>query len=309
MHGDSLVDLLSLSRVILMEGSVYELLRRDPELEFDSEIAHAGLIYDRRSREILAGVHRHYLDIAARHGLPAVVLADTWRASGERIERSRFRGRSVNRDNVEFMRAIVDGADSAAFVGALTGPRGDGYRPAEAPATEEALRYHRFQIEELASAGVDLLMAATLPHVGEATAIARLMSSTNLPFLISFVVRPDGRVLDGTPLGDAIRSIDAVTPRPALGFSINCVHPKVATGALETLRPETLARVIAFQANTSDLRPEDLDDLAELESGDPAAFAAELATLAHATRLRMVGGCCGTDGRHMDALAARLESA
>jgi homocysteine S-methyltransferase len=297
---------------ILTEGSVYELLRRDPEIVFDPEIAHAGLVYDERFRARLADVHLRYLAIARDKGLPLVVLADTWRASEERIARSRFAGRPVNEDNVRFMRELRDAAGEGAppvAIAGLTGPRGDAYQPAEAPTRDEARRVHALQVEALARGGADVLYAATLPAVDEAHGIAELMATTGVPYLVSFVVRPGGTVLDGTPLADAIRRLDDGLARPPAGFSINCVHPTVfasAMAALESVDPGLVERVIWFQANTSPLSPEELDGSETLEEGDPGAYASELVAACGRFRTRVVGGCCGSDVRHLDGVASKL---
>jgi homocysteine S-methyltransferase len=301
-----LVDHLARGEFVLTEGSVYELLRRDERIRFDPQIAHAGLIYDSRSRDVLADVHRNYIEIAKRHHIPIVAFTDTWRASAERIAASAFHGHAVNRDNVEFLRGVASGAESRVFIGALTGPRGDAYRPREAPTAAEALRYHAFQIDELAASGVDLIVAATMPAFPEAKAVAHLMARSRVPSMLSFVVRPEGTLLDGKPLGDAIREIDDAYDPALLGYSINCVHPDTALQALLHLPAELRARVLAFQGNTSSLPPEEVDDLPHLDSMDAQPFAAAVATLARRTRIRMVGGCCGTDGNHIDALACAL---
>lgn len=299
----SLPALIGSGEVILTEGSVYELLRRDRRIVFDPQIAHAGLIYDDDSRRVLESVHRGYLAIAGSHGLPMLLLTDTWRASRARIAASRFRDRNVNADNVAFLRDLAGNA----FVGALTGPKGDAYRPQEAPSEEHAAEYHAAQIEELAGAGADLLMAATLPALPEARGIARRMSGIGRAWMLSFVVRPDGRLLDGTPLCDAIHAIDDGMPFPPLGYSINCVHASIAGKALATLPAETQRRVIAVQANTSRRTPEELDGLEELDCETPAGFAAAAAEVVRRTSVRMIGGCCGSGQEHIEALAQELE--
>jgi homocysteine S-methyltransferase len=214
----------------------------------------------------------------------------------------------VNRDNVEFLRSVASGAESRVFIGALTGPRGDAYRPLEAPTAAEALCYHAFQIGELAASGVDLIVAATMPAFPEAKAVAQLMGRSGIPSMLSFVVRPEGTLPDGTPLADAIRAIDDACDPPPHGYSINCVHPDVALQALLHLSAELRARVVAFQGNTSRLPPEEVDGLPHVDSMEAEPFAAAVAALSRQTGIRLVGGCCGTDGRHIDAIASVLTS-
>lgn len=296
------VDLVSRRARMLTEGSVYELLRRDARIRFDPQIAHAGLIYDPAARTILGDVHRSYFEIARQQALPQLAFTDTWRASAARVAASSFVGRAVNHDNVEFLREVADASGGEVFIAGMSGPRGDGYQAAGTPSRDEAATVHRPQIEELAASPVDVLFAATLPALDEALGIGDVMASTGLPWIVSFVVRPDARLLDGTLLADAIRALDAITP-PPLGVSLNCVHPSVAAAALTLLGPETAARIIAFQGNSAALAPEELDGSEELLGDDAAQFGNALIPLL--ASVPIVGGCCGTDVSHIAAVADR----
>jgi homocysteine S-methyltransferase len=54
------------------------------------------------------------------------------------------------------------------------------------------------------------------------------------------------------------------------------------------------------------LSPEELVRLDHPEGDDPDLFAAEMWSLHEDFGLRILGGCCGTDDRHIRALAARM---
>jgi homocysteine S-methyltransferase len=275
-------------------------------VRFDPQIAHASLIYDDGSRALLSKVHTAYIGIARERDLPIIVFADTWRASAERVAASAFRGRTVNRDNVEFVRALSRSSGARTFVGALTGPRGDAYRPEEAPSAAEAIRYHAPQIQELTQAGAEIIVSATLPSFEEAKGIATLLSETGTPWMLSFVVRPSAVLLDGTPLEDAIMEIDAASSRPPAGFSINCVHPEIARQALSRLSTQARRRIIAFQGNTSARTPEELDNLPQIDRSEAEPFGRSVAALMLESSVRIVGGCCGTDAEHVRAVADRF---
>jgi homocysteine S-methyltransferase len=290
---------------ILAEGSVYELLRRDPRVAFDRDVAHAGLVYEDASRELLAAVHREYAGIARDAGLRPLIFADTWRASAERVARSPFRGLDVNRDNARFILGVAAASESKAFVAAYVGPRGDAYRPAEAPSRDDAIRLHAPQVEALDGCGLDLIVAATLPALAEARGIAALLSNGRTPWMLSFVVRRDGTLLDGTPLADAVARIDDEAGSPSLGYSINCVHPDVFRAAIASV-PGVGSRVIMLQANASALSPEELDGSESVEGDAPERWAAAMSDARDGSELRIVGGCCGTSPEHLRALAGRI---
>lgn len=292
----------------LAEGSVYERLRRFPNIPFDPHLAHAGLIYDDRAASVLESVHREYFEVAQRYGLALVAATDTWRASQARIRQSAFRDRAVNRDNARFMAALRASYGPAAhpiYLAGLMGPRGDAYRPDEALSATEAERFHTPQIEALAGSGVDFLMAATLPAFSEACGIAAAMAKSGRPYLLSFVIQADGRLLDGTPLDLVAKTLDD-TPVPPMGYAVNCVHPTIFDAGMTALArraPSLVRRVLSYQANTSARRPEELDGLAELETEVPDVLADMMLRVHQRFHTPILGGCCGTDSRHLDSLA------
>jgi homocysteine S-methyltransferase len=301
----NLRDAFGRGETVLAEGSVYELLRRDPRVAFDPDVAHAGLVYDDGARELLAAIHREYAGIARDAGLRPLIFADSWRASAERIARSRFRGLDVNGDNARFVLAVAAASGTKPFVAAYTGPRGDAYRPSEAPSRDEAIRLHAPQVEALDVCGLDLIVAATLPSLEEARGIAALLSNGRTPWMLSFVVRPDGTLLDGTPLADAIACIDDEAGSPPIGYSINCVHPDVFRAAMKSA-PGASSRIVALQANASALSPEELDGSESVEGDAPDRWAEAMVEAREGSALRIVGGCCGTSPEHLRALARRI---
>jgi len=293
---------------VLGEGSIYERLRRHPGVPFDRSVGTGALVCDARCRDLLAAVHRGYLQVGLDHGLPVLLQTDTWRASGTRIAASAWSGSDLNRANVELVQSIAAegrAKGGTVIVGGLVGPAGDAYAPAGALTRTEARAYHAEQAEALAAAGVDLLIAATLPALAEALGIAEALTATGLPTLISFVVRPTGALLDETPLSDAVAAVLGLVDPPPAGFLLNCVHPRVADAAL-VASPRAVHHVLGLLANTSARSPEELDGLEVLETADPEPFAREIVDVAGTHGLSLLGGCCGTGDEHIDALARAL---
>lgn len=241
-------------------------------------------------------------------GLPMLLQTDTWRATAARTRASPWRGADLNLANAELVLAVAqEGRDAGGtvLVGGLLGPAGDAYDPSTALAHGEARAYHASQAEALASAGVDLLLCATVPALSEALGLADAMGSTGQPYLVSFVVRPTGRLLDGTPLDEAVAEIDeAVDPVPT-AYLLNCVHPRVADAALDA-SPRAAGRFVGLLANTSPRDPNELDGLEELETAEPEPFARELVEVGARRGLHLLGGCCGTGDEHIAALARLL---
>lgn len=297
--------------VALSEGSVFERLRRDPAVEYDPHIFHACLIYNDYARGVLEGVHREYVNVAQKYRLPMLIMTDTWRASAERIDASNFKGNKVNQDNARFLSDLRAGYGDSMniFICGQIGPRGDAYKPEEALSKAQAESFHAKQLSALAEGGVDFLYAATLPAVSEAQGIAAAMSMLGLPYMLSFVVYDDGTVLDGTPLGTAMEMIDNSVTTPPIGYAINCVHPNIfsrAMHALETEHTSYSQRILSYQANTANLRPDELNEATELITEEPDVLADLMLDAQHSFHTKFMGGCCGTDTRHIEQLAKRF---
>lgn len=192
------------------------------------------------------------------------------------------------------------------YVAGVVGPSGDAYTPGEALPAREAREYHAVQIGALAKSGVDFLYAPTFPAVEEALGVSAAMAESSLPHVVSFVLGRDGRVLDGTPLHAAIERIDAEAP--PLFYSISCVHTSVVARALREEAASKFVghRLLELKANASALRTEELVKLDHLEGDDPERFASGMCEIHREFGLRVLGGCCGTDDRHIRALAARM---
>jgi homocysteine S-methyltransferase len=294
----------------LSEGSMYERLRRHTAIVFDPYLAHAALIYEPKAASLLEQMHREYLDVGQRHGLAMFALTDTWRANQERLGHSQFKGGPVNQDNARFLAHLRDSYGPQAqpiFVGGNIGPRGDAYKPAEALAPTEAERFHTPQLEALVEGGVDFLCASTLPAFSEAQGIAAAMAKTGRPYWLSFVIRPQGTLLDGTLLEHAIETLDA-GPKPPQGYAVNCVHPSVFQAGLRAVAkrsPAAVKRIQCFRANASEKSPEELDGLEELDAGEPETLADLMVQCHEQFGTVFMGGCCGTDTRHIQSLARR----
>jgi homocysteine S-methyltransferase len=297
--------------VILGEGSMYERLRRGASKSFDPEIAHAGMLYDEIGRQVLTDTHREYLDIGQRYGLPMVAGTPTWRAGASRIAKSAYSGKLVNAEACHFMKELRNGYGPNAapiLIAGTTGPFGDGYMPDEAPDADAALDIHKPQIDELAEAGVDFFKVQTLPNFAEARGIARALETTGLPYVLSFVIRRDGSILDGTPLDLAIDMIDEETRNPPTNYAVNCVHASVFSAAYTAIHDRNARaaeRVVGIDANTSAKTPDELDGLTEIDTEAPADFGKNVASLHEMFGISYLGGCCGSSTEHIADLAKR----
>jgi len=295
-----------------MEGAVVERVRRGAPHLLDPILMNAPLIYSEAGRVLLQQIYLEYFEIGRLNDLPLLSLTPTWRANPDRLAASTFAGRDLNGDAVRFLQEIRNTCgdyQAEIYIGGLMGCRGDAYKPEEALDRKAAHAFHTIQARLLAGAGADYLMASTMPEIQEALGMAEAFASTGCPYLMSFIVRPSGHLLDGTPLDEAIMRVDdQVVPRP-LGYLVNCVHSSAldsALCALPGLRALDTGRLLGLQANTSSRSPEELDGSEELEGEAPELFASGMCALRDRFGLRVLGGCCGTDASHIAALAQGL---
>ena len=312
MNNISIAEFLQSSPCILGEGAVIERLRRSGDLELNPFLVNSAFIYEDAKRAALETICQQYLDIGREFDLPLLMSTPTWRASRERIDAAGYAGVDVNGDNIRFLDALRKRYGAYAKKVAICGLmscRGDAYSPADALAVDDAQAFHAWQAGKLADAGCDFLLAATLPAFSEATGLALALAATGKPYVISFVVRPEGTLLDGTPLKEAVAAMDAaVMPRP-LAYLINCTHVTFARAALmHEVNSSSLVRqrIIGLLANTAALSPEDLNDSTSLVEEDPESFGKSVAALHRELGLKILGGCCGTDDRHIRSLATQL---
>ena len=198
--------------------------------------------------------------------------------------------------------AAADGI--TVVVSGCVGPRGDGYDPGSAMTPEDAERYHAVQIGTFASTTADQVTAITMTNVEEAIGIVRAASAAGIPSAISFTVETDGRLPTGQPLHEAIEQVDAATDAGAAYFMVNCAHPAHFAEALE---PDGAwrQRLLGLRANASTKSHAELDEAKELDEGDPKDLGARLAALRdRLPAVTVLGGCCGTDARHVAAICS-----
>ncbi|MHB1432416.1 MAG: homocysteine S-methyltransferase family protein [Streptosporangiaceae bacterium] len=289
------------------------------------EFAAFVLLDDERGREALRAYFRRHADVAAEFGCGLILETPTWRASADWGARTGYSPAGLLRVNeaavdlVAGVRAEYAGTPAGPIViSGCVGPRADGYDLAASMTADDAERYHDAQIATLAAAGVALVHAMTIASVAEATGIARAAAARGVPVAISFTTRSDGMVPDGALLAEAIMAVDAATGNGPVYYGVNCTHPEYFGSAL----PEApLAdRLRSVRANASAGPDEDPD--AGAAAGDEAGSAGSGATgsgpapdqtaalAGEYLRLRqrhpafrILGGCCGTDARHVRAIA------
>jgi S-methylmethionine-dependent homocysteine/selenocysteine methylase len=300
--------------VFLTDAGIETTLIFDDGLDLP-EFAAFVLLADDAGRAALRRYFLRHASIARDAGAGFVLEAPTWRAnpdwagvlgySLDELDRA-------NRSAIDLMTEVRDGlgpSSAPVVVSGCVGPRSDGYRPDRLMTPEGAESYHARQVDTFAHTAADLVTAVTMTHSAEAIGIARAAAARAVPAVISFTVETDGTLPSGESLGDAVRAVDDATDGYPAYFMLNCAHP---THFVDTLRSggEWTARIRGLRANASTLSHAELDEAEELDTGDPQDLGAWYAALrAEFPALTVLGGCCGTDHRHIEAITATCVTA
>jgi homocysteine S-methyltransferase len=274
------------------------------------EFAAFPLLDTAEGRVLLRRYYSDYLELARRHGLGFVLDTVTWRANPDWAGLLGYDAAALDRANRQATQLALDlaaeFADLTTVVNGVIGPRGDGYVVASAMSADEAADYHRPQVSSFADAGADQVTAVTMTYVDEAVGIARAATHVGIPVVLGFTVETDGRLPDGTALGEAVSAVDDATDACAAYFMVNCAHPSHFAHVFATDEPWT-ERVGSVRANASRASHAELDEAEELDRGDPRELGQDYVALRAALPgLRVVGGCCGTDLEHVAAIADAL---
>jgi S-methylmethionine-dependent homocysteine/selenocysteine methylase len=270
------------------------------------------LLSDEKGTAALRKYFQTYAEMAKRYGIGCVLESGTWRASadwGAKLGYDTAAIAEINRRAIDVLHAVRDQYEtekSKIVISGCIGPRGDGYTPAALMSESEAERYHALQAEAFRDAGADLVTAITMTYAAEAIGITRAAQQAGMPVVISFTVETDGRLPTGQELKDAIDEVDQATGSAPQYYMINCAHPTHFAGQLSGRAP-WLERIRGLRANASVKSHAELDEARELDDGNPAELAEQYRELrTRLPRLNVVGGCCGTDHRHVEAICKAL---
>jgi homocysteine S-methyltransferase len=211
---------------------------------------------------------------------------------------------------LEEIRAAHESERAPIVISGCLGPRGDGYIPDSAMSAAEAAEYHRPQIEAFAETAADLVTVLTMNYVEEAEGIAHAAKRAEMPVVVSFTVETDGKLPTGQSLGDAIQQVDRSSANYPAYYMINCAHPSHFDHALVADEPWT-KRIAGIRANASRMSHAELNDASQLDAGNPVEFGRDCVNLRSGklTHLNVLGGCCGTDHRHIEQLVLASSSA
>ncbi len=266
------------------------------------------LLRDRAGWDALRKYYERYVRIAVDNRVGFILESATWRASsdwGRKLGYSQEALAHANRDSIALMVELRKKYESAAtpiVISGCIGPRGDGYDPGALMSVKEAQDYHAAQVAVFADTEADMVSAITMTNVNEAIGLTRAAMAANMPVAISFTVETDGKLPTGQSLQDAIEAVDAATAHAPAYYMINCAHPTHFDRVLKT-GGAWRERIGGVRANASTKSHAELNESTELDAGNPRELGAQYRELRKLLpKLTVMGGCCGTDHRHVQEI-------
>jgi len=264
---------------------------------------------------ILRRYFERYVAIARDQQVGLVLETPTWRANpdwGTKMGYDALALADANRRGVGLLlevRQAFETRHTPIVISGNLGPRGDGYVAGARMSAGEAEAYHAPQIETFAGTDADMVAAFTMTYPEEAIGIVQAARSARMPVAISFTTETDGRLPSGESLGEAITRTDEVTGGYATYYMVNCAHPTHLDRAFSAGEAWS-GRIRGLRANASRKSHAELDQSTELDVGNPEELGSQYRELRRVLgRLSVVGGCCGTDHRHVQAIGRALMAA
>jgi S-methylmethionine-dependent homocysteine/selenocysteine methylase len=266
------------------------------------------LLRDDQGWEILRSYYRRYVDLARKYRTSFILESPTWRASSDWANKLGYTEEALadfNRKAIELLSGVRDEyetEETKIVISGCVGPRRDGYVPSTKMSVEAAQDYHSRQIEVFRDSDADMIAAITMNYVEEAIGVAQAARVARMPSAISFTVETNGRLPAGDTIKEAIETVDAETGGAPAYYMINCAHPTHFQDALKA-GEAWLERIRGIRANASSKSHAELDQAQELDAGNPVELAAQYCALMRKVpSLNVLGGCCGTDHRHIEEI-------
>ena len=301
-------------RLFLTDGGIETDLIFNDGMELP-HFAAFDLLKSEKGSTVLRAYYARYVTIAKANGVGFILESPTWRASadwGRKLGYSQAALAQANAKSIELMaelRREYQSKTTPVVISGCVGPRGDGYDPGTVMSADEAQAYHAEQIGVFANTEADMVTAITMTNANEAIGLTRAAQAAGMPVAISFTLETDGRLPTGQSLKEAVEEVDAETGKAPAYYMINCAHPTHFEATLDA-KAGWVNRIRGIRANASKRSHAELNEAPDLDEGNPAELGAQYhALLQRHPQIVVLGGCCGTDRRHVEAICGACKRA
>lgn len=272
------------------------------------------LLKTEKGTKVLHEYYSRHAAIARANSLGFILESPTWRASadwGPKLGYTPSALADINRQSIAFLETLrqeFETPQSPMPISGCIGPRGDGYDPGRIMSEAEAEDYHSGQARVFAKTAADMVTAITMTNINEAAGVARAAKTAGMPVAISFTVETDGKLPSGELLREAIETVDGKTGSAPAYYMVNCAHPTHFDTTL--VKADWTKRIRGIRANASRCSHAELDKATELDAGNPVELGQQYRAIRdRLNHINVLGGCCGTDHRHMEQIALACRKA
>jgi len=241
--------------------------------------------------ELVAGVHREYLEAGAR-----VIETNSFGANAIRLQRFGLESRAAEFNAAAAALAVRE-ADGRAYVAGSVGPLGLSLSEARARGIDPEAVF-REQLTALLDGGVELILFETFTDLEELELALRVRTALGgVPAVCQMSVGESGRLRSGQTIREALLQLHE---QGAAMVGINCISgPGLAVKTLERFGIDA-----PLSAYPNAGKPYYQEGRYQYEA-TPDYFA-EFAVKLAAQGARLIGGCCGTTPDHIAAVAKAL---
>jgi S-methylmethionine-dependent homocysteine/selenocysteine methylase len=303
--------------LFITDGGIETTLVFDKGLDLPCFAAYTLLKTEEGTKQ-LRDAYAIYAKTAEQYSTNVLFESPTWRATkdwGDKMGYTEKQLEQAIEQSIGLLESIRHEYEPATgkklIISGCIGPRGDGYVVDKTMTVDQAEAYHANHIKTFAEkTNADLVSGLTLTYPEEAIGLAKAARRCDMPCVISFTVETDGKLPNGQSLKEAIDQVDAATDKYPAYYMINCAHPTHFQDIFdESDSKEWTKRISAVRANASCKSHAELDEATELDAGNPVELAAQTRSLhAKLPNLTVLGGCCGTDHRHIEAICKEISS-
>lgn len=297
---------------LLYDGPMETRIEYNTDIPLESFVPIFKLIHDQAGQSALRKFYEQDIKAVQPYKLPLILTAPTWRANANHILKLGIRDKNavteINRACIQLVQDIKQQyKQQTLFVTAPIGPMLTDYQANEMISIDESCAYHSEQMQAIKDTGIDIISIAAMTGATETIGCAKAAAATGLPYSVGVVVNAEGQLMDGTTIKNLIQRLDeTITPQPNF-YVLSCTHPQTASLALYDFDP-IYQRILGIKANGSSKPLNQLLSAGLPIADEPEIFADELVRVGELHHFKIYGGCCGTDDRHLAALAKKLAS-
>jgi homocysteine S-methyltransferase len=278
------------------------------------EFAMFTLLENAEANECVLGMYRRYFDVAEAYGTGILVTGHDYRASPDWARKLGYSLKGLTEmqhRTIQFLtdiRAEYEGRVSDVYVSGCIGPRGDAYGTGGGISEAESEDYHSVQLSNLVETDADMAIAQTFNNIPEAIGVVRAATAIGIPIGVCLTLTTDALLRSGPTLKEAVETIDDRTGGAAAWFGTNCSHPVEFEPAISEAGAWA-ERLRYIRPNATQMEKIALCKLGHLEDGDPVELGHQIGDVARRfPNADILGGCCGTDERHLGEIAKNVNA-